>query len=355
MPNPHRRKWGAAAANFRSSNPLRNHHFIERKLAGSPFFASSDPPRAAMIHITEQQVREALPMSKAIELVEEAFRRLASNKAVNQPRRRVVMENRTVLHYMAAGDNESGYLGTKVYATGRHGANFMVLLFEAATSALLATIEANALGQIRTGAASGVATRHMARKDAATLAMIGSGYQAETQLEAVANVRALSTVKVYSRSPERRAAFAEKMVGRLHLAIEPVETAAAAAAGADIISTVTNAREPVLLGNMVAPGCHINAAGSNHAKRREIDADTVARAVVVAADSVEQAQIEAGDLIGAAEEGRLDWSQVSELSSIVAGHTPGRTNDSDTTLFESQGLAVEDIAVAGYIYEQVSR
>ena len=307
-----------------------------------------------MIHITEQQVREALPMSKAIELVEEAFRRLDGNKAVNHPRRRVVMENRTVLHYMAAGDNESGYLGTKVYATSRRGAHFMVLLFEAATSSLLATIEADALGQIRTGAASGVATRHMSRADAATLAMIGTGYQAETQLEAVANVRELSRVRVYSRSPERRAAFAEKMAARLQLTIEPAETAAAAVAAADIISTVTNAREPVLEGSWLAAGCHINAAGSNHAKRREIDSQAVERAAVIAADSVEQARIEAGDLIRAAEEGRLDWSRVRELSSIVAGRAAGRTDDSDITLFESQGLAVEDIAVAGYIYEQVS-
>ena len=307
-----------------------------------------------MIHITEQQVREALPMSKAIELVEEAFRRLDGNKAVNHPRRRVVMENRTVLHYMAAGDNESGYLGTKVYATSRHGAHFMVLLFEAATSSLLATIEADALGQIRTGAASGVATRYMSRADAASLAMIGTGYQAETQLEAVANVRELSRVRVYSRSPERRAAFAEKMAARLQLAIEPTETAAAAVAAADIISTITNAREPVLEVSWLAAGRHINAAGSNHAKRREIDAEAVERAAVIAVDSLEQAQMEAGDLIGAAEEGRLDWSRVRELSSIVAGRAAGRTDDSDITLFESQGLAVEDIAVAGYIYEQVS-
>ena len=306
-----------------------------------------------MIHITEQQVREALPMSKAIELVEEAFRRLDDNKAINQPRRRVVMDNRTVLHYMAAGDNESGYLGTKVYATGRHGANFMVLLFEAETSTLLATIEANGLGQIRTGAASGVATRHMARGKATSLGLIGSGYQAETQLEAVANVRDLTGVKVYSRSLERRATFAEKMAERLQLAIEPVDTAEAAVTGADIISTITNARDPILKGDQVPSGCHINAAGSNHAKRREIDAEAVERAAVIAADSVEQARIEGGDLIGAAEEGRLEWDRVRELSSIVAGQATGRNDDSDITLFESQGLAVEDIAVAGYIYEQL--
>ena len=306
-----------------------------------------------MIHITEEQVREALPMNKAIELVEEAFRRLDGNKAVNQPRRRVVMENRTVLHYMAAGDNESGYLGTKVYATSRHGAHFMVLLFEAASSTLLATIEAGALGRIRTGAASGVATRYMSRAGAATLAMIGTGYQAETQLEAVANVRDLTQVKVYSRSKERRAAFAEKMAARLQLAVETAETAAAAVAAADIISTITSAREPVLEGSWLAAGCHINAAGSNHAKRREIDSQAVDLAAVIAADSVEQARMEAGDLIGAAEAGRLDWSRVRELSSIVAGHAAGRTSDNDITLFESQGLAAEDIAVAGYIYEQV--
>lgn len=307
-----------------------------------------------MIHITEDQVREALPMAKAIELVEECFRRLDVGRAVNQPRRRVALQSGTVLHYMAAGDNESGFLGTKVYATNpRTGAQFIVLLFDAATASLLATIDSNALGQIRTGAASGVATRHLARADAATLGLIGSGFQAETQLEAVAHVRQLERVWVYSRSEENRMRFAGRMAERLGLAVEAAATAEQAVRQSSIVTTITNARQPVLQGDWLQPGCHINAAGSNHAKRREIDAAAIERAAVVAADSVEQATIEAGDLIAAVEEGRLDWERVQEISGVVSGRSAGRTSPEEITLFESQGLALEDIAVAGCVYSEI--
>lgn len=306
-----------------------------------------------MIHITEQQVRETLTMAKAIELLEDGFRRLGQGRAVNHPRRRVRLENGAMLHYMAAGDNDSGFLGGKVYATNpRTGAHFVVLLFDPSGSPA-ATIEADLLGQVRTGAASGVATRYMARKEAATLGMIGSGYQARSQLEAVAEVRKLSRARVYSRSAENRGRFAREMSERLGLAIDPVDSAEKAVREADIVVTITNSRQPVLEGEWLPAGCHVNAAGSNRAKRREIDARTMERAAVIAADSVEQAKIEAGDLIQAADEGRLDWGKVSELSAIISGRIPGRTSDQDITLFESQGLAIEDLAAAEYVYQQV--
>jgi ornithine cyclodeaminase/alanine dehydrogenase-like protein (mu-crystallin family) len=308
-----------------------------------------------MIHITEEQVRALLPMAKAIELVEEAFRRLAQGQAVNHPRRRIVLLNRTVLHYMAAGDSESGYLGTKVYATNpRHGARFVVLLFDAETTALLATIDADALGQIRTGAASGVATRHMARADARILAQIGAGYQAETQLEAVAAVREITQVRVYSRSEERRGGFAERMAATLGLPVRPVATAEEAVRDADIVTTITSARDPVIDANWLRSGAHINAAGSNHILRREIPAAAIERAAVIAVDSIEQAQLEAGDLVAAAKEGRLEGSRGRDLAEVVGGKANGRPSTDAITLFESQGLAIEDIAVAGYVYRRVT-
>ncbi len=308
-----------------------------------------------MIHITEDQVREALPMTKAVELVEDGFRRLSDGRAVNQPRRRVVLDNGACLHYMAAGENEAGYLATKVYATRpRVGARFAVLLFDAETTELLATIDANALGQIRTGAASGVATHHMARDDATTLGMIGSGFQAETQLEAIAAVRKLKRVRVYSRSAERREAFARRMSQRLALPIEAAASAEAAISEATIVVTVTTAREPVFDSAALLPGCHINAAGSNHHRRAEIDAEAVSRAQVVAVDSLEQAQMEAGDLIAAHAAGRFGWGRAVELSAIVAGASPGRTSGEDITLFESQGLAIEDLVAAAHVYQGLS-
>ncbi len=307
-----------------------------------------------MIHITEEQVRQALPMATAVDLVEECFRRLDAGTAVNHPRRRVPLNNSALLHYMAAGDNQDGLLGAKLYVTNpKVGARFLVVLFDAEHSELLATIDANALGQIRTGAASGVATRHLARPYAATLGMIGSGFQAETQLEAVPAVRNLRRVRVYSRSAEKRSAFAERMSSRLHLSVEAVDSARKAVEESDIVVTVTNSREPVIEGAWLPEGCHVNAAGSNHAKRREIDTATVERCTVVAVDSLEQAKMEAGDLIGPVEEGKLDWGSVVELGGIVSGRSAGRQGSGDVTLFESQGLAAEDLVVAHHVYRAV--
>ncbi len=307
-----------------------------------------------MLHITEEQVREVLTMPTAIDLVEEAFRRLDNDRVENHPRRRVVMQNGTLLHYMAGGDNQDGVVGAKIYATNRKvGARFIVLLFDANAIELLAVIDANALGQIRTGAASGVATRHLANPNATKLALYGSGFQAETQLEAVAAVRTLDSVAVYSRSAEKREGFSTRMSEKLNLEVRAVSSSDEALEGADIVTTVTSAREPVFRGELLAAGTHINAAGSNHAMRREIDSTTVERCDIVTADSIEQARMEAGDLIQAADERNFDWAQATELSAVVAGSLPGRTESNQVTLFESQGLAVEDVAVARYIYLQL--
>ncbi|MEZ5396281.1 MAG: ornithine cyclodeaminase family protein [Bryobacterales bacterium] len=307
-----------------------------------------------MLHITEEQAAAALPMRRALELVEEAFRRLDDGRAQNHPRRRIRLENNAMLHAMDAGDNVSGLLGAKIYATRPGvGAHFLVVLFDAETTKPLATIEADALGRIRTGAASGVATKFLANPDARVLGMIGSGWQAETQLEACAAVRPFELVKVYSRKPEKREAFARKMADKLGLKIEAVETAEAAVRESDVVVTITSAKAPVVEGAWLGEGCHVNAAGSNHALRREIDGDAVARAGLIAADSVEQAKEEAGDLIQAAAEGKLDWSRVVELSGVVSGRLPGRSDAGEVTLFESQGLALEDLLAAQEVYENV--
>ncbi len=307
-----------------------------------------------MLHLTEAQAEAALPMKRAIELVEESFRRLDSGRAANHPRRRIRLENGAMLHAMDAGDNESGLLGAKLYATRPGvGAHFLVALFDAETTRPLAVIEADALGRIRTGAASGVATKVLAKQKAEVLGMIGAGWQAETQLEACAKVRELSLVKIFSRRPDKRETFARAMAAKLGIRVEAVGSAEEAVRESDIVVTITSARMPVVLGEWLSHGCHINAAGSNHAKRREIDIEAVARASLIAADSVEQARIEAGDLIQAADAGRLEWDRVVELSGVVSGRLPGRTGKEQITLFESQGLAIEDLLVAGEVYRSV--
>src|SRR5580692_5730197 len=168
------------------------------------------------LYLSEEDVLACLPMSKAIELVEQAFHKLADGTAMNHPRRRVIWPTGSVLHYMAAGTPD--YFGLKAYSVNaKTGAHFEVLLYRSSDGLPLATLEANYLGQIRTGAASGVATKYLAREDAGIAAIIGSGFQAQTQLEAVANVRNLSEVRVWSRKLERREKFARTCAEKLRL------------------------------------------------------------------------------------------------------------------------------------------
>jgi alanine dehydrogenase len=292
-------------------------------------------------------------MSKAIELVERAFHQLADGTAVNQPRRRVILPTGSVLHYMAGGTPE--YFGLKAYsAHAKTGAHFEVLLYRSADGLPLATLEANYLGQIRTGAASGVATKYLAREDAAVAAIIGSGFQAATQLEAVANARKLREVRVWSRKQERREEFARSSAEKLKLNVKAVETARECVEGADIVVTATSSKVPVFESAWIAPGTHVNGTGSNWAQRRELPAELVfERAAIVAVDSIEVAKIESGDLLIPL--GDYGSFPGVELSEIVAGKRPGRTSADQITVFKSNGLAVEDVAVAGYIYEEALR
>ena len=184
--------------------------------------------------------------------------------------------------------------------------------------------------------------------------MIGCGFQAETQLEAVSAVRDLETALVYSRLPERWEGFAKKMSERLGLAVRAVDSVEEAVSQSEIVTTITTARKPLFPAAVVPQGCHINAAGSNHAKRAEIGADTVARSAVIAADSIEQARMEAGDLIQAHEAGVLDWEKVVDFSAIASGGIAGRKSTDDITLFESQGLAIQDLMVAAYVYKTIA-
>jgi alanine dehydrogenase len=254
---------------------------------------------------------------------------------------------------MAAGTPE--YFGLKAYsAHAKTGAHFEVLLYRSADGLPVATLDAGHLGQIRTGAATGVATKYLAREDASVAAIIGSGFQAQTQLEAVANVRKLREVRVWSRKPERREEFAKTCAEKFNLNVKATETARQCVEGADIVVTATSSKVPVVEAAWIAPGTHVNGTGSNWAERRELPADLVfERAAIVAVDSIEVAKLESGDLLIPLP----DYASFPgvELSEIVAGKRPGRTSADQITVFKSNGLAVEDIAVAGYVYEEALR
>lgn len=301
--------------------------------------------------LTEADVKAILTMPLALELVEQSFRRLGDGTAVSHPRQRLRLAGKGFLHYMAASDSAGGYVGLKIYTVSPSGVRFLVPLFSGQSGELLALIEANYLGQARTGAASGVATRVMARTDARTAAIVGTGLQARTQLEAVALARKLERVRAYGRNPERREQFAKDMSARIGVPVTPVASAEEAVRGADILITSTNATQPVVEGRWLERGVHVNAIGINFADKREIDSETVNRADLIAADSVEQSKIEAGDLILAFGADTQRWKSVQELSDIVSGKIAGRSSPDQITLFKSNGIAIEDIVVGGRVYE----
>ncbi|MGE5139777.1 MAG: ornithine cyclodeaminase family protein [Rudaea sp.] len=301
--------------------------------------------------IREEQVSRLLPMSQALVLVEQALVAMGEGRAENRPRQRVRGQGGT-LQVMPAALPDSRYMGFKAYTAFQGGARFYFHLFDSHTGEYLAVIEADRLGQIRTGASSGVTTRHLARQDAARVGIFGSGWQAESQLEAVCAVRPIQSVRCYSRNPERREAFSARMSERLAIPVQPVDRPEQAAEGSDVLITITSSSSPVLLGKWLSPGTHINAAGSNSAHRRELDQEAVARSSHIFVDSLEQAAVECGDLIAAAEAGLFDWSRADELGALLAGRASGRSSPDDITLFESQGIAVEDVAVGSYVYER---
>jgi ornithine cyclodeaminase/alanine dehydrogenase-like protein (mu-crystallin family) len=285
-------------------------------------------------------------MYAALDAVEAAFRALGEGTAENVPRRRAAAPG-VLLHGMHAAAGYLGAVGAKLYATTRTAARFHLLLYDAATADLLAVIEADHLGRLRTGAASGVATKYLSRPDAATVGLFGTGKQARTQLEAVCAVRKVSRVDVYGRDAGRRTTFAEETSRSLGVEVAPAARPEEVVERKDIVITATSAKSPLFDGRLVAPGTHLNVIGSNYLTKAEVDVETVRRADRIVCDSVEACRAEAGDLAPAVEAGVTTWERMHDLSAVVTGATPGRNRPEDVTLFKSVGLAIEDVAL-GY-------
>src|SRR6266850_2605919 len=262
------------------------------------------------LHISEAEVREVLNMPLAIEAVEEISRKQASEEVVVHPRRRFELPGGGFFHYMAAADYSRGFIAMKQYTYVHGKLCFLVPLYEMATGDLLALIEADYMGQLRTGAASGVATKYLARKEARVAAIIGTGGQARTQLEAMAAVRKLQSARAYGRDAAKREKFCKEMSERLGIPVSPATSAGEAARGADVVSTATTASQPVLHGGDLTPGVLIIAFHGDE----------------------------------------ICWTGVKKLSDVVAGKTSGRTSDAEVTLFKSNGIASWDLAVAMKVY-----
>jgi alanine dehydrogenase len=302
----------------------------------------------SILLLNEADVRNVLTMDMALEAVEEGLRKLALDEAQNVPRARCQTDH-AMLHVLSAAAKTFGVMGYKAYGASRQGANFHVGLFDGSTGALIAILQADYLGQVRTGAASGVATKYLARPDAATVGLYGAGKQAKTQLLAVCKVRPIKHVQVFSRNDDNRRAFCAEMTPLCGCPIEPATRPEDAARGKDIVITATSSRDPVLHGDWLSEGTHLNAVGSNSIARAEIDLAVVRRASCIVIDSKEQGKIEAGDFHEALDSGVLHWSDVRELGALIVGRQPVRTHPHDITLFKSLGLGIEDVATAARV------
>jgi ornithine cyclodeaminase/alanine dehydrogenase-like protein (mu-crystallin family) len=303
--------------------------------------------------LREDDVKRLLTMDAALRVVEAAFASLANGTAVNVPRQRGVLPGATI-NVLPSVSRELDATGVKAYPVIRQdvtvGSSFTLLIYRISSGGLEGIIEASALGQIRTGAASGVAAKYMARPDSRILTIFGSGFQAEAQIEALRRVLPrLERIQVIGRSAERAREFALAMRTALDLDVVHSTDVRSAVAQADVITTATGATDPLFDGSWVKPGAHINAIGSNYADKRELDAIAVQRANRIVADEVATAMNECGDLIGAARQFQFDWSTVRPLSDIVGGLAPGRVREDEITLFESQGIGLEDLAVGCHV------
>ncbi len=296
--------------------------------------------------LSETDVEQLLNMGDAIAAEERAFRLLAEGRAQNPPRHRL-HNGDLIMRVMSASVDGIG-MGFKAYTGIGRGSRFVTLLWESNSGALQAIIESKRLTQIRTGAATGVATKHMANPDASTVGMLGSGWQARTQLEAICQVRPITQARVYSQTTAHREAFAEEMADHLGIEVQAVNNPRGAIGEADVVVAITTASRPLFAADWIRAGTHFNAAGRHV---QELDLKMVRRAEVVAVDDRVQAQAEAGDLIASVEQGYLTWESVVDLSQLVSGELPGRTAPSDLTLFVSLGIAIEDLAVAHSVYE----
>jgi alanine dehydrogenase len=302
------------------------------------------------LYLTETDVEQLVTMDLALEAVTTAFRKLALEEAENIPRQRCQTDH-VMLHVLPAAAKTLGVIGFKAYTSSKEGTRFHVTLYDGKTGQLQAWLEADILGQFRTGAATGVATRKLARTDARTVGCLGTGKQARTQILAVCKVRPVEQVRVYSRQPERRHAFAERLSRETGVEVLPVDQPEGAVRNMDIVITATTARDPVLLGTWLSPGQHINLIGSNMIAKAEADVEVFRRATLVVVDSKDQARQEAGDFVAPLNSGVLEWSDIIELAPLIVGRYPGRQSREDITIFKSLGLGIEDIVLAARIVE----
>ncbi len=298
----------------------------------------------SVLYFTEQEVDDLLDMPLVIETMEQAFRALAKGEAHNVPRVRAKGAG-IVLHSMCAAADYLGLVGWKQYTTTRHGAKFHVGLYEQDTGELIALVEANRFGQLRTGAVTGLAAKLLANDGAEQVGLIGTGWQAESQLAAVAAALPIKRAFCYSRDESKRNDFAARMQAELEIEVTAVQSAREAVNERPVVITATTSRQPVIESDWISPGTFIAAVGSNWLEKAEIDVATIQRSDMVVCDSIECCQNEAGDFTDALEEGAFRWDQAVDLAQVVAGNVALDPSGDGLVLFKSVGMAIEDVAL----------
>lgn len=304
-----------------------------------------------VLFLNEDHVKELITMPLALEQVERALKDRALGRAVDMPRARI-QTAAGIQHVLQACAPELGYIGFKYYFSpvGKRGATY-VHLISMESGKLEAIVEAVWLGMTRTGAASGVASKYLANPGASVLAQIGAGFQGMGQLEAVVRALNIREARIYARTREKLEAWCKKMGDKLGIPVMPAASGPEAIQGAHVVNIMTKSATPVIDGDWLQPGQHVNAAGSNALSRREIDAKTIARCKLITVDSRGTARNECGDLIAAVETGRLSWDTLPEIGEVLVGKAAGRATKDDITLYESHGMGIQDLYTAAKLVE----
>lgn len=302
--------------------------------------------------LTDREVNQLMTMQDCVGVMEDMLDQAHRGMAWLQPRSHI-RTPQGYHHIMPGAVLDSGVVGLKVY-TARFpgGSRFLTVLHDSETGDLLALLQGGRCSQLRTGAISGVASKHMAREDASVVGIIGTGAQARAQLEGTCAVRNITSVRAFDIIPEKAEEFAAQMSDLLGIEVTAAESAQACVEGADIAITMTTSPNPVLFGEWLEPGMHLSIMGSNHWTRREVDNDVISRVDTIVVDNLEEAKRYSGDLLFSIDQGLVRWEQVQELASVAAGQSSGRPSNDSVTMFKSHGIGVSDVAAAAFVYKR---
>ena len=302
------------------------------------------------LFLKDEDVAQCVTMDAMLEAIESMQHQYGDGQAHNMTRRKIIAEG-GMLSVMGGGLFHQGLLGVKTYTVVKGAYSFQVSLYDANTGELLLYTQANRLGQLRTGATTGVAVKYLANPGDATVGIIGTGGQAATQLEAVSKVRGINKIKAFSRTQDRREEFARRITDTMGVEVSAAASNEDAVRDCDIVLCIAANMAPVVEGTWLKDGSTVIGAGPTTWRAREVDEETLKRAGKLIVDSTEQAAIEAGDLCSAVDKGIIQWSKVHELRHVVSGAVTGRDDQGQIVYAKIMGTGVADVAAAKLAYD----